>query len=102
MIARAELACGARFVRLPQLAMLCLDSEGSLTNDPVHGVSKLHGMSQARAYYCDQWTLWHRGLKPRDAYLAFPPAARPFPAPDAAVVPPEVLSLVARGDGVAP
>ena len=42
--------------------MICLDREGSLTNDPTHGVSKTTGISPTRKYYRDQWTNWHQDL----------------------------------------
>jgi hypothetical protein len=97
LIGRAQLVCGAGFARLRQLAMLCLDSDASLTNDPVHGVSKQHGVSPTRAFYRDQWQRWHRGLAARDAYLPFPPEPRPFEVPDAARVDAAVLARVIGG-----
>jgi len=98
LIARARIACGDGFVRLRQFGMLCLDAESSLTNDPVHGVSKLHGVSPTRMMYREHWKNWHRQLSPADTYLAFPQPERRFPAPDAARVPDDTIAtLVRRG-----
>lgn len=94
LIGRTERVLQGGFVRLRQLAMLCLDAEGSLTNDPVHGVSKVHGISPTRRYYRDQWSEWHQALDPAQAYLPFPHIERIFAVPDAAAVPEEHLRIV--------
>lgn len=95
LIGRAERVLQDRFARLRQLSMLCLDAEGSLTNDPIHGVSREHGISPTRRYYRDQWTEWHAGLDPASAFLPFPHHQdRRFSAPEAAQVPEEQLRIV--------
>lgn len=87
LISRAEKVMGSQFRKLRQLVMLCLDTEGSLTNDPVHGLSKTSGMSPTRKYYKDQWVAWHKMAETADCYLPFPHTGRRFRVPDAAFVP---------------
>lgn len=87
LIGRAERILGDGLECFPQLGRLCLDSERSLTNDPVHGVSKLHGISPTRRTYRDAWQAWHRTLAYGEAYLPFPQPVRRFAAPQAALVP---------------
>ncbi|WP_341887616.1 FkbM family methyltransferase [Variovorax sp. YR752] len=86
LISRAEYVLGNGFAKFRQLAMLCLDVEGSLTNDPVHGVSKLHGISPTRRFYREQWTEWHQTIDLESAYLPFPHQPRRFVVPEAAAV----------------
>jgi glycosyltransferase involved in cell wall biosynthesis len=92
LIARTQALIGEEFKRLPQISMLCMNFEGSLTNNPDYGVTRTAGPSQIRIAYSNAWRAWHKTLAeaPQTAQrLAFPPAAtsRPFPAPEAARVP---------------
>lgn len=86
MIERARRVYGDRFVSLRQFSMFCLDGESSLTNDPTHGISRVHGVSPSRREYREQYERWHRTLSPPAAVLPFPHLPRRFPAPDAARV----------------
>jgi len=94
MLERLEHILGNGFLRLRQLAVLSLNVPSSLTNDPVHGISKLSGLSPTRRAYRDAWRQWHATLTPESAYLPFPQAGRPFPAPDECVVSREALNVV--------
>lgn len=85
IIARAKLFLGDEFKHLSCLSMICLDAEGSLTNDPVHGVSKVTGISPTRKVYRDSWMEWHKGLTD-NVYLEFPHSERKFSAPEAVLV----------------
>lgn len=86
LISRAQKILGDNFEELNLFGMICLDREGSLTNDPTHGVSKTTGISPTRKYYRDQWTNWHQDLDIDNAYLSFPQENRKFDAPEAALV----------------
>lgn len=99
LISRARLVCGDGFVNLRQLSMLCLDTDFGLTNDPEHGVSKRHGVSPIRAQYRDRWSAWQRGLSAGGACLAFPHHPRRFEAPEALIVPPELIGRVRASVG---
>ncbi len=74
------------------MSMICLDAENSLTNHPVHGISKQTGISPTRKYYRDQWTAWHEGLSSKDAYMAFPEVERKFAVPAEAEVPLDTMA----------
>lgn len=78
VINRAKIILGDDFVELDQLAMICLDSEESLTNHPDHGISKTTGLSPVRKYYLDQYRDWHSTLSLENCYLEFPKKSRPF------------------------
>ncbi|WP_297772757.1 glycosyltransferase family 2 protein [uncultured Roseovarius sp.] len=87
MIARAELLLGDAFVTLPQISMICLDLETSLTNHPEHGVDKVRGVSPIRGDYRDSWAAWHQDkMTPQNAYLDFPQKDRRYKAADEMVV----------------
>jgi|GEM_PF-6768378 len=87
LISRAQKVMQDRFVKVRHMTMICLDNEGSLTNDPIHGVSKVTGISPTRKFYRDQWTAWHANVDPLDAVLPFPYATdRKFAVPEAAAV----------------
>lgn len=87
LISRAQKVMQERFVKVRHMTMICLDNEGSLTNDPIHGVSKVTGISPTRKFYRDQWTAWHATVDPADAVLPFPYATdRKFAVPEAAAV----------------
>ncbi|MCP5149643.1 MAG: FkbM family methyltransferase [Chromatiales bacterium] len=96
LIERSSRLLGAGFERLRQMGMMCLDGEGSLTSDPVHGVSKQHGISPTRRFYRDQWTAWHRTVTLDEAYLPFPHEPRRFEAPEVALVPHDAVLKVVQ------
>lgn len=85
IIARAKMLLGDEFKTFNLLSMICLDAEGSLTNDPIHGVSKVTGISQTRKVYRDSWLKWHGGLTPNstEIKLNFPLVDRPYEVPEA-------------------
>ena len=91
LIARSQALIGEEFAKLPLISMLCMNFEGSLTNNSSFGVDRLTGPSEIRNIYTEAYKAWHKGLRPDQATagdMAFPPAAasRPFPAPEAAQV----------------
>lgn len=93
LISRTQALIGDEFIKFPQISMLCMNLEGSLTNNATHGVDRTVGPSQVRRDYGAAWTEWHKTLKEskgENARLTFPPLGddvRPFAAPDAALVP---------------
>lgn len=98
MISRAENCLGNSFRVLPQVGMICLDLENSLTNHPLHGVRTVNGggMSESRLAYRDAWGNLHKKKDPSSSwYLPFPQKERHFEAPSIMVVPYEhqVLNL---------
>ena len=88
LIERSRRVLGPGFHTERLIAMLCLDAEGSLTNDPVHGVGKPAGggLSKSRTAYRDAWMAWHADLDPLAAKLPFPHNPRRFAAPSAMLV----------------
>lgn len=86
IIARATKILGKNFKNFEQISMICLDAEGSLTNDPIHGVSKETGISPTRKEYRDAWMAWHETLDTNNMYLEFPHQKRKFAVPNAAFV----------------
>ncbi|MFD4840004.1 glycosyltransferase [Achromobacter sp. NPDC058515] len=87
LISRAEKVMQDRFVKVRHMSMICLDNEGSLTNDPILGISKTTGISPTRRFYRDQWANWHAQMAPADAIIPFPYVAnRRFAVPEAAAV----------------
>lgn len=92
LISRTQAVIGDEFTKFPQISMLCMNLEGSLTNHATHGVDRTAGPSQIRRDYSAAWMKWHKALKDSGspAKLVFPRPKgqnRPFPAPDAATVP---------------
>lgn len=90
--ARTQVLIGEEYRRLPFISMLCMNLEGSLTNNPVYGVTRSAGPSQVRVAYSDAWRAWHKTLAaapPAAQRLAFPPPteSRAFSASDKALVP---------------
>lgn len=94
MLERLEHILGENFLKLRQLAVLSLNAPQSLTNDPVHGISKISGLSPTRQAYRDAWRQWHATLTPDSAYLPFPQPGRLFPAPAECIVPHDALNSV--------
>ncbi|MFD2741606.1 glycosyltransferase family 2 protein [Sulfitobacter aestuarii] len=73
MISRAKRLLGDDFADLPQIGMICLDLETSLTNHPIHGVDKVLGVSSVRADYRDDWTAWQNDkMTNENSRLDFP------------------------------
>ncbi|MGM8900927.1 glycosyltransferase, partial [Psychrobacter sp. 1Y4] len=72
IISRAKIVIGDEFKNYEALSMICLDEPTSLTNHPIHGVSKSTGISPSRKFYKEQWTEWHKTINKNDVYLEFP------------------------------
>lgn len=94
MLERVTRILGAEFLKVRQLAIFSLDAMGSLTNDPLHGVSKLGGISPVRRLYRDNWRKWHAGVTLETAYLPFPQLQRCFDVPPECEVPKPLVDLV--------
>lgn len=93
MIARAERILGNRFGAIPQVGMVCLDLENSLTNHPLYGVGN-NGLSNVRSTYKDSWVAWHeRNLRPDSAFLPLLQAERRYYAPSCMVIPTAKIEL---------
>lgn len=82
LIKRAERVLGGEIVRYNFLSMICLDTEGSLTNDPVHGYSPKVGLSESRLLFRDKFNSLHKELDVPSLYLDFPQVARRIDLPD--------------------
>jgi Glycosyl transferase family 2 len=80
LIGRTEYLLGRRLKHLPSLAMICLDSNASLSSDRRFGVLTSNGLSPTRKAYKKAYEMWHAGLG-RNGYLDFPTAIFPFPRP---------------------
>lgn len=93
LIERSKIVFGEGFVVNNLITMICLDADGSLTNDPKHGVNKISGISGSRMKYRDAWLNWHKKLTKNNAVLEFPQKKRRFSAPKAAEVPIEDILL---------
>lgn len=89
MLDRAETVLGARFHTFRQFGLIGLDSDTSLTNDPVHG-TRDGGVSPTRTRYLESYGDWHvRDLRPETAFLPLLQHVRRFDAPPEMVVPVE-------------
>ena len=87
IISRSKMVLGNEFKNYQVLSMICLDEPTSLTNDPVHGVSKTTGISPTRKFYKEQWETWHKTLSKDNVYLEFPHFNRSFKVPEGTEVP---------------
>lgn len=81
IINRCKMVIGDEFKNYKSLSMICLDDPNSLTNHPIHGVSKKTGISSSRKFYKDQWTAWQGTLDLSNVYLEFPHLDRKFEVP---------------------
>ncbi|RJL19690.1 glycosyltransferase family 2 protein [Paracoccus siganidrum] len=87
MLNRVQRVLGPAYRDFDLFAMLCLDLTGSLTNDAEHGLNTASGVSETRRSYNAAYEVWHASADPATLRLDFPPAARPFPVPEAVTVP---------------
>jgi hypothetical protein len=57
-----------------EVGMICLDMEGGLTNDPVHGIrANAGGLGDSRRCYKESWSDWQEKNIPRTSpFLPFP------------------------------
>ena len=89
IISRCKMVIGDEFKNYKSLSMICLDEPTSLTNHPIHGVSKSTGISPSRKFYKEQWTEWHKNLQISNVYLEFPHLDRKFALPQGTEIPEE-------------
>ena len=92
LIERTKALIGDEFRKIETISMFCMDMEGSLTNNAVHGVDRVTGPSQIRVDYRNAFREWHKTLAttPSAARVDFPlrkETGRSFPAPESAKVP---------------
>ena len=81
MLCRVKGYLGRNFTEVKKVVMLCLDAEGSLTNDRQHGVSVWDGASKTRNDYRNGWRVWHKATAADKRYLPFPHVDRLFAVP---------------------
>ncbi len=96
IISRCEMFLGEEFKNYELLSMVCLDEPTSLTNDPLHGISKTTGISPTRKFYKDQWIRWQKTLEPTNVYLSFPHLNRKFDVPENTEIPEENIIKAIR------
>lgn len=87
IISRAQIVLGDEFKSYETFSMICLDEPTSLTNNPIHGVSKTTGISPSRKFYKNQWLEWHKTINKSNVYLEFPHLVRNFDLPDGTEIP---------------
>jgi glycosyltransferase involved in cell wall biosynthesis len=97
LIARAGIAQGRAVRRFMHIAMICLESQRTLSGNPNHGGNPRSGLSPVRWRYREAYEKWHACLQ-ADTRLTFPPLRREFDCPDDMVVPLDRLAgVVAAG-----
>lgn len=96
IISRCKMLIGDEFKDYKSLSMICLDEPTSLTNHPIHGVSKTSGISPTRKFYKEQWTEWHKNIDKDSVYLEFPHLDRKFKVPEGTEIPKENILRAIR------
>jgi len=86
-IGRIDKIMGSGLKRTNHVGMFCQDLDTSLTNHPLHGVSKMKGISPVRKQYRAAYLKWHEGLGLDSAKLPFPHIDRRYEAPEPMRVP---------------
>ncbi|KAA0970574.1 glycosyltransferase family 2 protein [Aureimonas fodinaquatilis] len=82
MLSRAACATGRKPAILQLFGMLCLSTEGSLTNHPEFGiVAGGGGLSRLRLEYRDVWSKMHKTQSMDACYLPFPLSASLYNSP---------------------
>lgn len=101
LLKRAQAVFGSKVLTPPLVTNLSLDRPTSIMNDPVHGRShgRKRSLSPTRVAYRASYTKWHKTMPPDGARLAFPPTARPFPAPPAMSVEAALIGRLLAADG---
>lgn len=94
LIKRAEKVLGCLLPRYNFVGMICLDRDGSLTNDPDHGHSPVIGVSESRQNFRKIFTAWHEKSTTKDLFLPFPQAKRILDLPESIRVPVDFISTV--------
>lgn len=79
MISRTKRILGDEFRSIPQIGMLCLSMETSLTNHVDFGIrTAAGGLSPIRAAYVSAWTKEHETRPIDQLYMPFPNANSPY------------------------
>lgn len=79
MISRTRRILGDEFRSIPQIGMLCLSMETSLTNHVDFGIrTAAGGLSPIRAAYVSAWTKEHETRPVDQLYMPFPNANSPY------------------------
>lgn len=92
LIKRAERILGCLLPRYNFVGMICLDRDGSLTNDPDHGHSPAIGVSVSRRNFRGIFTAWHEKSTTKDLFLPFPQVKRVLDLPESIRVPVDLIS----------
>ncbi len=100
MLARTSAVLGQRLREVRKVVMLCLNVEGSLTNNESHGISAWDGVSPIRKAYRDAWAAWHAATSAGQRRLPFPHVDRQFEAPEGMRVSERALQAVFTADAV--
>lgn len=94
LLARLKTAMASRVRTTRLLTMICLDSEGSLTNHAEYGINRSGGTSRIRQDYSNMWRRWHENFAGKVPFREFSNADRPFDAPEKMLVPNEDIDAV--------
>ncbi|NBP79561.1 glycosyltransferase family 2 protein [bacterium] len=94
LLARATAVLGPRLREVRKVTMLCLNAEGSLTNNADTGITVFEGISPIRKVYREAWAAWHATTPAGSRRLPFPHVARQFDAPKEMLVDPTSLRAV--------
>jgi hypothetical protein len=100
MLARTSAVLGPRLREVRKVVMLCLNVEGSLTNNENHGISAWDGVSPIRKAYRDAWAAWHAATPVEQRRLPFPHIDRQFESPEGMRVNANALRAVLAADAV--
>ncbi|WP_169336761.1 glycosyltransferase family 2 protein [Woodsholea maritima] len=101
LLARAHILFPDRIKVQDKFGMLCLDLEDSLQNNPVYGISEIHGISAPRRSYREAFKKWHEKYilhDPKKAYVSFPFTNKRFSIPKEAEVPADDIILNVNGN----
>ncbi len=99
LLKRAQAVFGAQVQMTTLVSNLSLDTPTSIMNHGVHGrTSGKRSLSPTRVAYRSNYASWHEGLTTDSARLEFPLAKRPFEAPSAMVVDPDVVQRLLASD----
>jgi len=101
LFARARALLGPRLREVRKVLMLCLNAEGSLTNNRDHGITISAGVSPVRKAYREAWAAWQAAAPAAEQRLPFPHLDRRFPAPEAMLVSAAAVEAVTAADGAA-
>ena len=95
LLRRVAAYLDSRLREVKKIGLVCLDADGSLTNDRQHGVSCWEGVSPVRSEYQKSWSAWHRATPRESRYVPFPHLERRFSAPPQMLVPDEDVAEAA-------